>query len=244
MTTIVTRSDFDVELIDSMGNDLSIARSAWVSTGNDAKAAEATDEQIDGLLKFLMNARHGTPFESVVMQLRVCVPIFLWREWHRHRIASYNEESGRYKKLEGVFYIPGESRRLRCIKPEGFKPSKPGFGGFLERSADDYNEDNAKLTTFFQSSYDLYEERLAVGYDNGLARICLPVDLYSACYVTMNARAWMNFLSLRVDDERSKFRSHPLWELHTCVEKQVEPIFARLWPITYKHFINNGRVAP
>lgn len=248
MTEIRFRSDFTVETIQQMGSDLMIANAAWISTGLDYKRFDFSDEELQkkvrGLLKFLTEKKHGTPFEAGCITLRVEAPIFVWREWHRHRIGfSYNEESGRYKQLQPVFYVPGEERRLHCLKPADFKPSKPGFEGMLELDQKTFDHDNALLRSLYSEAYRLYEYRLAAGYDNGLARVDLPVGIYSSCYVTCNPRSLMAFLELRVDDPTSRDRSHPLWEMHQ-VAKQVEAEFQQHWPITYELWNANGRVAP
>lgn len=260
---ITFKSDFDVEVIQQMGSDLMCANAAWVSTGKElhgietvhayGSGAEGTScptsltefgEKVEGVLRFLMSKRHGTPFEQGAITLRVNVPIFLWREWHRHRIGfSYNEESGRYKKLAPVFYVPGEARRLHCIKPEGFKPSSPGWRGFLEKDIQLYEVHNNTLKEVYEQSYKTYESGLHDKYDNGLARICLPVAIYSACYVTCNPRSLMAFLSLRVDDPSATYPSHPQWEMDQ-VARKVEECFQRYWPITHRLWNENGRVAP
>ena len=224
------RSDFDVDYVD----DVRIAQAAWVSTGQDTDGK--SEDAIRGLLKFLMTKRHGTPFECGALTIRVNIPIFLW---HRHRIGwSYNEESGRYKKLDPVFYVPGESRQLNCLKPPEFKSSKPGFHGMLP-----LQHSQTELIASYDAAYTLYESRLEAGLDNGLARVCLPVGIYSACYCTCNPRSLMHFLALRVDSENSTYRSHPQWEMHV-VSQQLESLFAKLWPITHSLWQSNGRVAP
>jgi thymidylate synthase (FAD) len=110
VTEIITRDDFDVDLIDVMGSDQSITHAAKVST----LGADSLDTETSvGLINFLMKNRHGTPFEHASMTFRVTAPIFVWREFHRHRIGfSYNEESGRYKQLDPVFYVPSSERNL------------------------------------------------------------------------------------------------------------------------------------
>lgn len=241
MPEVTLRSDLTLDVIQQMGDDLMIAMAAWVSTGRDQTADK---EKIEGVLKFLMNNRHGTPFEHGALTIRVDAPIFIWREWHRHRIGwSYNEVSGRYSQLQPVFYIPGLDRGLNCLKPEGFKPSKPGWRGFLAKPEADLVIDNTELLTLYQQAYDLYERRLRIGYDNGLARIDLPVAIYSACYCTCNPRSIMAFLELRTDREEAKRRSHPLWELDHLATK-LEAAFQQYWPLTHKLWNDNGRMAP
>lgn len=240
MTDITLRNDFTVEVIQQCGNDLMLAKAAWVSTGIDS-----TDpDKLRGTLKFLMENRHGTPFEHGFLTIRVEAPIFIWREWHRHRIGfSYNEESGRYKKLDPVFYVPGEERSLYCIKPPNFRPSRPGFRGLDVVIQANLLEDNHALLGLYEEAYQEYERRLSSNYDNGLARICLPVSIYSACYVSCNPRSLMALLELRTDRETATRRSYPLWEFHRICT-QVEEIFKVCWPLTYELWNNNGRVAP
>ena len=104
--------------------------------------------------------------------------------------------------------------------------------------------DNALLKARYEDSYNLYEQRLERGYDNGLARIGLPVGIYSACYVSCNPRSLMAFLELRTDVEYAIRQSYPLWEMHRVVSLQVETLFAKHWPITHRLWNEHGRVAP
>ena len=249
MSKIQLKSDFDVELIQHTGDDLMIARAAWVSTGSDDISARLKDGQtieqcVEGVLKFLIKHRHGTPFEHGSLTIRVNVPVFLWREWHRHRIGfSYNEQSGRYQKLDPVFYVPSSERYENCIKPDNWKPSKPGFRGLTSAPSEHIELIDSAIERAYSQSYEVYEMGLSLGLDNGLARVVLPVGIYSACYVTCNPRSLMSFLSLRVDSETASIPSHPQWEMH-MVALQVEEVFAKIWPITHRLWNDNGRVAP
>ena len=108
---IELRNKSTVFLENYMGKDLSVAKAAWVCTSApDAENRQIKDANAVGnVINYLMKHRHGTPFEHAAMTFVVTAPIFVWREWHRHRIGqSYNEESARYKTLEPVFYIPQE----------------------------------------------------------------------------------------------------------------------------------------
>lgn len=187
-----------------------------------------------------MKHRHGTPFEHSALTFFVRAPIFVWREWHRHRIGhSYNEESGRYKQLDPVFYIPDRERPM--MKVDGWKPGRPKF----TRCEDDqvYRCLISNLQAGYERAYYYYQRNLDLGVDPGLARDCLPVGIYSSCWVTVNPRSLMAFLSLRVHEPDAKFVSYPLWEMDMAA-RACERIFAEGWPITYKAFVNNGRVAP
>lgn len=196
-----------------------------------------------GLIGYLMKNRHGTPFEHSSMTFFVSAPIFVWREWHRHRIGfSYNEESARYKTLEPVFYLPERSRPM--LKVDGWKPGRPKFNT-LATPEDDHNFDQlvANLKDDYERSYQHYLDNLAMGFDPGLARDSLPVGIFSSCWVTCNPRSLMAFLSLRVHDASAKFVSYPLYEIDQAAQ-QCEAIFAELFPITHQAFVDNGRVAP
>lgn len=220
-----------------MGNDLSVIEAAKTSTRGILDEVE--EKETYGLINYLMKCRHGTPFEHNAMKFLICAPIFVWREWHRHRIGfSYNETSGRYRQLEPVFYVPPPERKL--VKVQGYKSARPMF----ENTSVELNSEVVKkLTESYEMSYQKYEELLSRNIDNGLARACLPVGIYSTCYVTCNARSLMAFLSLRVYDENSLFPSYALQEIENAA-LQVEKIFAEKFPLVYKAFCENRRVGP
>ncbi len=224
------RSDMTVDLIDHMGDDHSFARAARVSTGRD----QVEDDDISGLINFLAKNRHGSPFEHAVLQWRIEAPIFVWREFHRHRIASYNEESSRYKQLDPVFYVPGPSRNLTQV-------GRPGHYEFV-RGTEDQEYDVAMICREApEMAYAAYEAMLARGIAREVARIVLPVSIYSACYVTMNVRALTNFLSLRTKDDRAMFPSFPQREIEMVAE-QMEIAFRNYFPLTWNAWCQNGRV--
>ena len=225
------RSDMSVELIDHSVSDDLVARAARVSTGRDV----LTDDP-SGLINYLMRDRHGSPFEHGVMTFRVEAPIFVWREHMRHRMASYNEESGRYKQLEPVFYIPAPERNLQQTGKVGAYIFEPGTD--LQ-----YTAVVAAGKRVAEAAYEWYLVQLDAGVAREVARMVLPVSIYSSAYVTMNPRALMNFLSLRVKAEDSQFPSFPQREIELVAE-QYEEVLADLMPVTYAAFIRNRRVAP
>jgi flavin-dependent thymidylate synthase len=234
MSIIILRDKFDVDLVEASGDDAMICRAARVST----IGADSLDtEESEGLLNFLMSNRHGSPFEHGMMTMRITAPIFVWREFMRHRIGfSYNEESGRYKKLEPVFYVPPEQRPLVQI-------GKPGHYEFVAGSSEDHRIAHAKLITAYDKAWHNYEDMLAADIAKEVARMCLPVSIYSTAYVTCNPRSMMSFLSLRTKDDASMFPSYPMWEINQ-VANEMEEIFNDLFPITAKLFHENGRVSP
>jgi thymidylate synthase (FAD) len=236
MTEYKWTSDIKVELVSSMGEDLDVARSAWVSTQGERSEDEQDLTKVEGLINFLMKGRHGSPFEQCVMRWRVRAPIFVWREHHRHRIASYNEESGRYSKLQPEFYVPGMRRPL-------VQEGKAGAYTFVAGTEDQHADVRYSLERANREAYEMYEEMLECGIAKEVARMCLPVNIFSTCYVTMNLRALMNFLSLRTKNETSMFPSYPQYEIEK-VAQQYEVAFEREFPMVWKAFDSNGRVAP
>lgn len=237
-TQLIYKSDIDVEYIDHMGSDRRIVEAMLVSTkGLDAK--EAAQGSLEGRINYLMERRHGTPFECSSLTVRVHAPIKVWREWHRHRVGfSYNEESGRYKQLDPVFYIPPRDRLM--IRPEGFKSSRPAF----DRATDEeYERAVAFMKEGYAQAYLRYEQLLDLQVDRGLARDVLGVGIYSACYVTCNPRSIMHFLELRTTELTAKRPSAPLYEIEVAARK-LEAVFADKWPITHAAWNKHGRSAP
>jgi thymidylate synthase (FAD) len=236
---VIFRSTIDVELVKGSASDLDVVFSARVSTEGertrDHEAGELTDKEA-GLINFLMRERHGTPFEHSYFTFYVNAPIFVWREHMRHRIASYNEESGRYRVLDPVFYVPDENRKL-------VQTGKTGAYTFEFGTDEQYAITRVQLYHTCQVAYSAYEEILAAGVAREVARMALPVNIYSSAYVTMNARALMNFLSLRLIAEDSQYPSYPQREIEMVAEK-YEDIFRKTMPATYAAFVKNGRVAP
>ena len=225
-----------VELIQHMGGDDAVVRSARVSTTSGTNSNLSMGEREKGLINFLMRDRHGTPFEHNGFTFYIEAPIFVFREFMRHRIASYNEESGRYKELAPIFYVPDENRKLVQV-------GKPGAYTFEDGTYDQKVMVPAEMKRVIKESYKAYQRMLEKGVAREVARAVLPVSIYSSMYVTMNARSLMNFLSLRTTREGTHFPSFPQREIEMVAE-QMECFFAEKMPITYETFNANGRVAP
>lgn len=224
-------SEIPVELITSEAHDDRVVQAARVSTQGAASKAEESE----GLIRFLMKNRHMTPFEHNLFTFRVTAPIFVWREHHRHRIGfSYNEESGRYKQLDPVFYVPSRDRNL-------VQTGKPGHYVFEPGTKEHHTLLEADMRAADSYAYSTYEHLLEMGTAREVARMVLPVNILSTCYVTCNARSLMNFLSLRTKDEESTFPSYPQHEIE-MVARQYEAIFEAHMPLTYKAFYDFGRV--
>jgi thymidylate synthase (FAD) len=241
MTTvpdITFRTDMTVELIKHAASDADVIWAARVSTKGEQSLADVNGdaERSAGLINFLMRDRHGTPFEHSSMTFYVSAPIFVFREFMRHRTFSYNEESGRYRKLEPVFYVPGPDRKL-------VQSGKPGAYVFTEGTSGQHALVTEAVQTACTQSYAAYLEMLDAGVAREVARTVLPVGLYSSMYATCNARALMNFLSLRVTHSDATFPSFPQREIEMVAE-QMEALWASLMPLTHKAFERNGRVCP
>lgn len=225
-----------VELIDRMGDDESVIQAAKVSTNTDYSVAGMSDEAKQKFIDFLMSNRHGSPFESIVFKFRIEVPIFVVRELMRHRIASYNEISGRYTQLEPNFYIFGRDRKI-------VQKGKPGAYTFELGADDQYIFLNNKIISSYQYAYSTYLELLEAGIAKEAARVVLPVGIFTSLYMTINSRSLMNLLSLRVKDDNSLFPSYPQREIEMMAEK-MEEAFKHYAPLTHESFVKNRRVAP
>ena len=235
---IIFRDDMSVELVKSSASDADVIWAARVSTAGDKSLEDvgADAAKSEGLINYLARERHGSPFEHTSMTFFISAPIFVFREFMRHRIASYNEESGRYRELKPVFYIPSKERKLVQI-------GKAGAYTFVDGTPKQFEITVAAIKETCNLAYANYQKMLDAGVAREVARAVLPVTLYSSMYVTMNARALMNFLSLRTAREGSHFPSYPQREIEMVAEK-MEADFAKLMPITYGAFQKSGRIAP
>jgi thymidylate synthase (FAD) len=235
---IIFRDDMTVELVKSSASDADVIWAARVSTAGETtleKVGESSDRDA-GLINYLARERHGSPFEHTSMTFFVSAPIFVFREFMRHRIASYNEESGRYRELRPVFYIPNKDRKLVQV-------GKTGAYTFVDGTPEQLDITVNAIKETCTLAYENYQKILASGVAREVARAVLPVTLYSSMYVTMNARALMNFLSLRTSSPDSHFPSYPQREIEMVAEK-MEKHFAELMPMTYAAFQKSGRIAP
>ena len=240
-TQIQFRSDMTVELVRYNASDADVLFAARVSTQGEQSLAAATSqadvsERDSGLINYLMRDRHGSPFEHNSLTFYIQAPIFVFREFMRHRIASYNEESGRYRELLPLFYTPGPERYLVQV-------GKPGAYEFEPGSEQQKNLVRQEIEKISYSAYESYTKMLEMGVAREVARAVLPVTLYSSMYVTMNSRSLMNFLSLRTRREGTYFPSFPQREIEMVAEK-MENFWKALMPITWEKFNANGRVAP
>jgi thymidylate synthase (FAD) len=215
-----------VRLDDAMASDLSVANSARVSFG---RRKEEMDESDEGLVRFLMRDRHGTPFEHNAFRFHIRAPIFVVREWMRHRIGSFNEFSMRYAKATDDFYVP-ESEDVRS------QVGKPGAYSFEPVDPELAEQTREELQAVYDQAFETYERLVEAGVARELARSVMPVGAYTEFYWTVNARALMNFVSLRAAETAQR-------EIRRYAEA-VEVFLAQKMPVTHAAFVAAGRVAP
>lgn len=227
----------EVTLLKASASDEDVAYAAWVSTmGTEQGEEEPEGKRLSGLINYLMKGRHGSPFEHTSFTWKVKTPIFVAREFHRHRIASYNEMSGRYMVLPGEVYVAGALRPLVNAGSSARPDLVEGTPGQLVAVQ------SAQRSVALRAWAE-YQELLSLGVANEVARMHLPQNMMTQFWVTMNARALMNFLSLRVSAGHAMFPTHPLFEIEQ-VAGLLENDFRDMMPLTHAAFNNNGRVAP
>ena len=215
-----------VRLDDAMADDLSVVNGARVSF---ARHKTELDDSDAGLIRFLMRERHGTPFEHNSFRFHIRAPIFVAREWFRHRVGSFNEFSMRYARATDDFYVPApEDVRTQIGKPGAYS-----FEPVLDEIAETTRDE---LRQVYEAAYATYEKLVELGVARELARAALPVGAYTEFYWTVNARALMNFLSLRNSETAQR-------EIRRYAEA-CEHFFSERMPITYEAFVASGRTSP
>jgi thymidylate synthase (FAD) len=215
-----------VRLDDSMADDLSVVNAARVSF---ARRKEAMDESDEGLIRFLLRHKHGTPFEHNSFRFHVRAPIFVAREWFRHRVGSFNEFSMRYARATDDFYVPEpEDVRTQVGKPGSysFEPVEPELAEATRE----------ELRAVYDAAYATYEQLVERGVARELARLVMPVGAYTEFYWTVNARSLMNFVSLRAAETAQR-------EIRRYAEACERFLEAKM-PVTYAAFVAAGRIAP
>src|SRR5688500_3686595 len=215
-----------VRLDESMASDLSVVNAARVSF---ARRKEEMDDSDRGLIRFLLRERHGTPFEHNAFRFHVRAPIFIAREWFRHRVGSFNEFSMRYAKATDDFYVP-EADDVRT------QVGKPGSYSFDPVDPELAERTREELQAVYDTAYATYTRLVEEGVARELARSVLPVGAYTEFYWTVNARALMNFVSLRAADTAQR-------EIRRYAEA-CERFLAEQMPITHAAFVANDRTAP
>jgi thymidylate synthase (FAD) len=215
-----------VRLDGAMADDLSVVNGARVSF---ARRKEEMDESDEGLIRFLMRDRHGTPFEHNAFRFHVRAPLFVAREWFRHRVGSFNEFSMRYAKATDDFYVPAPDDVRSQV-------GKPGAYSFEPVESDLAEQTREQLQAVYDAAYATYTELVDRGVARELARLAIPMGAYTEFYWTVNARSLMNFVSLRAAETAQR-------EIRRYADA-CERFFAEKMPVTHSAFVANGRVAP
>jgi thymidylate synthase (FAD) len=215
-----------VRLDDAMASDLSVVNGARVSF---ARHKTEMDEADEGLIRFLMRDKHGTPFEHNAFRFHVRSPLFVAREWFRHRVGSFNEFSMRYAKASDEFYVP-ESEDVRS------QVGKPGAYSFEAVEPELAEETREQLQAVYDAAYSTYNRLVEQGVARELARLVMPMGAYTEFYWTVNARSLMNFIALRAAETAQR-------EIRRYAEA-CERFFADKMPVTHSAFVENDRVAP
>lgn len=206
-----------VRLVDMMGDDYAAVKAARVSYGQGLK----TPERDKALIMYLMEHGHETPFEHIVFTFHVKAPLFVARQWFRHRIGSFNEISQRYTEIkEEEFYIP---ENIRINVPEDRQKA------IVVDDTELLEKVKEAMVKTFEEAYHTYKELLNMGVARELARVVLPLSTYTQFYWTVNARSLMNFLSLRAD-------SHAQWEIEQYAIA-IAKMFKATCPWTYEAFV-------
>jgi thymidylate synthase (FAD) len=209
-----------VRLIDYMGDDARICEAARVSYAEGTKSI--SDNK--GLISYLMRNQHTSPFEKVIFEFHIKLPIFVARQFIRHRTARVSEVSGRYSVMKNEFYIP----RKENIRKQS-KTNKQGSGDRLD-TIDELNTlSNIEGAT--KRAYEVYEYSINMGISRETARIILPLNLYTEWYWQIDLHNLMNFLKLRLD-------SHAQYEIRQYAE-MIANIVEHVCPMTMDAFLEH-----
>lgn len=218
LNTTIQCLDGFVRLVDVMGDDSSIVQAARVSYGAGTKKVH----EDRGLIRYLIRHQHWTPVEMVEFKFHVKIPVFVARQWIRHRTANVNEVSARYTEMKDEMYLPP----LQHISAQS-KDNKQGreLQSFPEDVANDIQ---AIIKESNERQYDVYQKLLELGVARELARTVLPVGHYTEWYWKIDLRNLMNFLALRLDP-------HAQWEIRVYAEAMAE-IVKQVVPIAWEAF--------
>lgn len=215
-----------VELIDSWGSDEQIIAAARMSTQKGFNGWGTPENPGDEkLLRYLWTHKHATPFEMAGMTIEVKAPIFVFREWHRHRTQSYNEMSARYAPLPNENYLPTVERIVDGATLAGKNKQASALSGKItETAAGLWLEELRKL---YEHAQQVYDQGLEIGVPKEIARLPCPVARYSKMRASANLRNWLQFLTLRMDTAAQ-------WEIRqygNAAGELVQGLFPRTWEL-------------
>ena len=212
------------QLVKTNATDDDVALAAWVSFAQNDTDRLSDRNRVEKLIKFLYNNKHMSPFEHGSWTFMIDCPIFVAREFHRHRTMSYNEVSGRYTEFTPRFYRPGADRPL-------VQQGKPGAYYFVPGEVNQLYETNLAISHITNRAWEEYQGLIGEGVAKEVARMVLPNNLMTQFYATVNTRNLMHFLDLRTDETA-------LHEIR-LVANDMEKIFAEGMPLTYKAYIEH-----
>jgi thymidylate synthase (FAD) len=211
-----------VRLVDSMGGDLSVVRAARVSYDAAWRAGE--DQGSDArLVNYLWKNAHTSPFEAVTFTFEVKAPIFLFRQWHRHRTWSYNELSARYRELPEEFYVPDPAKIGK--QSESHKQMRE-FGAEADPATQEAAVNAIRASS--ERSFATYRELLDYGVPRELARSVLPVNTYSHMFATVDLLNLLKFLTLRTH-EHAQYEIRVYAEAMRDLARGIAPVSVGAW---------------
>ena len=194
-----------VRLINSMGSDVEIVNGARVSFG---KRREELDEKDKVLIQYLADERHTSPFEHVAFTFHIKCPLFVTRQWHRHRTWSYNEISRRYTSLNLEFYVPQAYRQQA-------ETNRQASTDELITETKDGRNLHALIAEHTREAFAFYEELIEQGVAREQARMVLPQNMYTEMYATVNLHNLIHFIELRI-------HSGAQWEIQQYAKKLLD----------------------
>jgi thymidylate synthase (FAD) len=207
-----------IELVDWMGDDSDIVKAARISTGSSTKTSQEDERLID----YLLENFHSSPFEMCEIKLKLTMPIFIARQWMRHRMASINEYSGRYSEMKDMMYIPDEFRFQSKVNHQG-------SDGLLDEQTN--KNTNLILKVYSEDTFKLYQHLLERGISREMSRIVLPLSTYTSFFWKIDLHNLLKFLKLRMDPTAQQ-------EIRDYADKIWDMV--KIWvPLTAKSFENH-----
>lgn len=226
--TVEFYNESQVELVNFTGGDNMVAMAAWVSNGLDQEERLEDQKKVAGLINYLYSNRHMSPFEHGQYTFKITCPIFVAREFHRHRTQSYNEISGRYSEMKPRFYVPSTIRPV----------VQSGKIGAYKFEADEVLNQAVinELMEGSEEQWNRYIRLKEMGVANEVARMALTINLITEFYATVNPRNLMAFLDLRADDQA-------LFEIRDVAYK-MEDFLEEKMPLTYQAWLKGRNPEP
>lgn len=204
-----------IEIVDWMGDDSDIVKAARISTGASTKSQQEDERLID----YLMEHEHTSPFEMCEIKIKLKMPIFIARQWMRHRMASINEYSGRYSEMKDDFFVPQQLRMQSSANHQG-------SDGVLDQESDQKFQDSMVRENGIR--FEQYQSLIEKGVSRELSRIILPLSTYTEFFWKIDLHNLLKFLRLRMDptaQEEIRVYADEIWKI------------VKLWvPATAKSF--------